>query len=144
VTRRARRGGFTLLEVAVALAILGAGVVTCLQIFSGSLRLQSRASRQTRAVLTARAAMDGMLARQDLENSTRELPLDTQGFTVRTDVTDATPEDGIVVPDGVEVDTLSVIPKKLVVTVTWQDGIGVKTYVLHTLRLISNPDGGGV
>ena len=41
--RPARRGGFTLLEIAVALAIVGMGAVTCLQLFSGSLRLQDRA-----------------------------------------------------------------------------------------------------
>lgn len=140
MTTRSRRAGFTLLEVAVALAILGAGVVTCLQIFSGALRLQSRASRQTRVVLTARAAMDGMLARQDLVNSVKDLPMDTQGFTVRTEVMDATPEDGIVVPEGIDAEEMPLVPKKLVVTVTWQDGLGDKSYVLRTLRLIPNPE----
>ena len=53
--RRARAGGFTLLEIAVALAILGIGMVACMQVFSGGLRLQDRASRQNRAVMLARA-----------------------------------------------------------------------------------------
>ena len=139
--KRHGQGGFTLLEIAVALAILGAGVVTCLQVFSGSLRLQSRASRQTRVVLLARAAMDQLLARHELENSTAELATDTQGFTTRIEVGDAGPEDGIVVPEGIEPDDLPVIPKRLAVQVTWNDGSGDKTYTLRTVRLVSNPAG---
>jgi prepilin-type N-terminal cleavage/methylation domain-containing protein len=54
--------GFTLLEVAVALAILGIGVVTVLQIFQGALRLQMRAAEQSRMVLAARQKMDGLLS----------------------------------------------------------------------------------
>jgi prepilin-type N-terminal cleavage/methylation domain-containing protein len=135
VTRR-RPSGFTLLEVAVALAILGAGVVTCLQIFSASLQLQDRASRQTRVVLLARAGMDGMLARQDLVNSSVTLPTDQQGFTTRLDVEDAPPEDGFFLPDDLDEETLKVVPKRLTVTVTWQDATGPKEYTLRTVRLV--------
>lgn len=131
--------GFTLLEVAVALAILGAGVVTCLQIFSASLRLQSRASRETRAVLMARAAIDQLLVRQDLENAATCLPTDTQGFTTCIEVGDAGPEDGIVLPEEADPNSLPVIPKRLAAVVTWNDGSGAKTYTVRTLRLLSNP-----
>ena len=134
--KRQGQSGFTLLEIAVALAILGAGVVTCLQVFSGSLRLQSRASRQTRVVLLARAAMDDLMVRHELENFTVTLPTDTQGFTVVKDVGDAGAEDGIVVPEGIEPDDLPVSPKRLVVQVTWNDGSGDKTYTLRTVRLV--------
>jgi prepilin-type N-terminal cleavage/methylation domain-containing protein len=131
-----RQAGFTLLEVALALAILGAGVVTVLQLFSASLQLQSRASRQTRVVLLARAGMDGMLARQDLVNSSVTMPMDEQGFTARLDVEDALPEDGFVVPPNLDADAVPLVPKRLTVTVTWQDTSGPKEYVLRTLRLV--------
>lgn len=131
-----RQAGFTLLEVALALAILGAGVVTCLQLFSASLQLQSRASRQTRVVLLARAGMDGMLARQDLVNSSVTMPMDEQGFTTRLDVEDALPEDGFVVPPNLDAAAVPLVPKRLTVTVTWQDTSGPKEYVLRTLRLV--------
>ena len=55
-----RRGahGFTLLEIAVALAILGIGVITVQQIFQGALRLQTRAAEETRVILAARQKLD--------------------------------------------------------------------------------------
>src|SRR5205814_8527361 len=47
VRRRRAAVGFTLLEIAIAMAILGVGIVTVLQIFGASLRLQDRATRET-------------------------------------------------------------------------------------------------
>src|SRR5207253_9450860 len=69
---RSRAHGFTLLEIAVALAIVGMGAVTCLQLFSGSLRLQDRASRESRAVLAARAAMDALLFQPEIRDHSEE------------------------------------------------------------------------
>ena len=43
----ARAGGFTLLEIAVALAIVGIGMVACMQVFSGGLAW--RTGRRVRA-----------------------------------------------------------------------------------------------
>jgi type II secretory pathway pseudopilin PulG len=57
-----RPRGFTLLDVAVALAILGIGVVTVMQIFQGALRLQRRAAEQNRVVLAARQKLDALLS----------------------------------------------------------------------------------
>ena len=51
------RAGFTLLEIAIAMAILGVGIVSVLQIFGASLRLQDRATRETAAVREARTAI---------------------------------------------------------------------------------------
>ena len=45
-----RRGGFTLLEIIVAMAIVGLGVVTLLQIFSLGLRLGARSSVETESM----------------------------------------------------------------------------------------------
>ena len=50
--------GFTLLEVAIALAILGVGVVTVLELFSAALRMESNASVRSRAVVYARGLLD--------------------------------------------------------------------------------------
>jgi prepilin-type N-terminal cleavage/methylation domain-containing protein len=131
MSRRAS-AGFTLLEIAVALAILGVGVVTCLQIFSGSLRLQESASRQTRAVLHARAAMDALLFQPEIENQDRDLDTTAEGFVTHVLVRDAGAEDGV---DQRALDFESdVTLRYLQIDVTWQDGVGAKTYTLRSLR----------
>ncbi len=58
--------GFTLLEVLVALTIVGLGVVTLLQIFSLGLRLQSRSNVRTEAIVQGSRVMDELLARKKL------------------------------------------------------------------------------
>jgi prepilin-type N-terminal cleavage/methylation domain-containing protein len=123
--------GFTLLEIAVALAILGVGVVTCLQIFSGSLRLQESASRQSRAVMHARAAMDALLFQPEIENHSEDRTT-AEGIVTHVLVRDAGPEDGV---DQRALDFESdVTLRYLQVDVTWQDGVGAKTYTLRSLR----------
>jgi len=64
---RARSRGFTLLEVAIALAILGIGVVTVLELFSAALRMESNAGMRARAVVYARGLVDQTLALPELQ-----------------------------------------------------------------------------
>jgi general secretion pathway protein I len=59
---RTRARGFTLLEVAIALAILGVGVVTVLELFSAGLRMQSGAGMREHAVVYARGLLDQTIA----------------------------------------------------------------------------------
>lgn len=105
---RPRSRGFTLLEVAVAMAILGIGVVTVLQIFQGALRLQMRAAQQSRVVLAARQKMDALLS-EPIDPEQRCGGHVPEGFDC--DVKLAKPEDlgmtdeeweemGIPIPDG--------------------------------------------
>jgi general secretion pathway protein I len=71
-----RQTGFTLLEVVVALAIMGLGVVTVLEVFSAGLRLGSRSREKTEAIVQGQAVMDELLARpvmpEGAEEGTRE------------------------------------------------------------------------
>lgn len=66
---RRRAPGFTLLEVLIALTIVGLGVVTLLQIFSLGLRLQSRSASQSEAVAHSTRIMDELLARKHLDGA---------------------------------------------------------------------------
>ncbi len=59
--------GFTLLEVVVAMTIIGLGVVTLLEIFSLGLRLGARSSSATEAVSYGRQAIDNVLLRRKLQ-----------------------------------------------------------------------------
>ena len=64
--------GFTLLEVVVAMTIVGIGVVTLLEIFSSGLRLGSRSSAATEAMTYGRQAMDEILLRQKIEEGAQQ------------------------------------------------------------------------
>jgi Tfp pilus assembly protein PilV len=122
-----------LLEVAVALAIMGLGVVTCLQVFSGSLRVQDRASRQTRAVLFARAIMDALLAETEITNHSEERDT-AEGYRALITVRDAGVDDGVTFPEDWE-SSLDLTLRVVEVEVSWQDGAGVKRYGLRSLRM---------
>jgi prepilin-type N-terminal cleavage/methylation domain-containing protein len=64
--------GFTLLEVVVAMTIVGIGVVTLLEIFSSGLRLGSRSSTATQAMAYGRQAMDEILLRRKIEEGAQQ------------------------------------------------------------------------
>lgn len=58
--------GFTLLEVLIAITILGLGVVTLLQILSQGLRLGARSTTRTESIVVGARVMDELLARRVL------------------------------------------------------------------------------
>jgi general secretion pathway protein I len=62
--------GFTLLEVAIALAIVGVGVVTILEIFSAALKMEVGAGTRARAVVYARSVLDKALTAPELQPGT--------------------------------------------------------------------------
>ena len=131
------RAGFTLLEIAVALAIAGIGMVACMQVFSGSLKLQDRASRQSRAVLVARVGMDELLMRPNdqLRDGCEDRPAGKDGYRMRRCVRTAGPQDGVE-PDDKEADVqIEQVLRYLEVAVAWQDGAGEKDYVVRSMRL---------
>ena len=68
--------GFTLLEVVVAMTIVGIGVVTLLEIFSTGLRLGSRSSAATEAMTYGRQAMDTILLRRKIDEGAQQGSLD--------------------------------------------------------------------
>jgi prepilin-type N-terminal cleavage/methylation domain-containing protein len=64
--------GFTLLEVVVAMTIVGLGVVTLLEIFSLGLRLGARSAVHTEASTYGRQIMDEVLARRNLQDGSEQ------------------------------------------------------------------------
>lgn len=135
---RVGRRGFTLLEVAIALAVLGVGLVSVMQIFSGALRVQDRASRQTRVVLAARAAMDSLLRRPGAalprDGACEHVGPTAEGFQLELCASEAGVDEGFTDED-LESD-VNFKPMVLRVSVAWQDGTSPKSYVLESLRLV--------
>lgn len=66
------QNGFTLLEVVVAMAIVGLGVVTLFEVLSAGLRLGTRSSEQTEAATYSRQAIDGFLVRRAMGDGGEE------------------------------------------------------------------------
>jgi prepilin-type N-terminal cleavage/methylation domain-containing protein len=64
---RAASAGFTLLEVMIATSIASVGIVSLLELFSGSSRLVGASAEQTEAVVVARSIMDAALWQSDLD-----------------------------------------------------------------------------
>jgi prepilin-type N-terminal cleavage/methylation domain-containing protein len=71
--------GFTLLEVVVAMTIVGLGVVTLLEIFSLGLRLSARSSDRTEAMSYTKSVMDRLLIRHEMTEGGEEGPLGDKG-----------------------------------------------------------------
>jgi prepilin-type N-terminal cleavage/methylation domain-containing protein len=68
--------GFTLLEVVVAMTIVGVGVVTLLELFSMGLRTGSRSAVASEAITYGRQAMDEILLRRKIEDGPQQGSLD--------------------------------------------------------------------
>ncbi len=62
---RHRVAGFTLIEVAIAMAIVGVGVVAVLQIFSAALRTERGAAVRARAAMFARTLLEEKMTEPD-------------------------------------------------------------------------------
>jgi general secretion pathway protein I len=125
--------GFTLLEVAIALAILGVGVVTALELFSAGLRMEQASAVRARAVVHARTLLDEAMAAPELvpgaaagdfgdgyrwERTVREAPEYTDG-------------------SGQEFAVVSTwMMYEIVVSVLWtQTASREGVYTVHTLRV---------
>ncbi|HXG52204.1 MAG TPA: type II secretion system protein [candidate division Zixibacteria bacterium] len=95
MTSRARRAsaGFTLLEIVVAMAIVGLGIVTLLEIFSLGLRLGGRSTARTESMLDAGRVMDELFARPALKEGT-ERGKSPGGLLWKLEVRAVKPSDG--------------------------------------------------
>jgi prepilin-type N-terminal cleavage/methylation domain-containing protein len=67
-----QKRGFTLIEVVVALAILGVGLMVIIELFSGGLRLGRATGEYTKAVNYARMKMEEVSIKDWVEEGTEE------------------------------------------------------------------------
>ena len=126
------QGGFTLIEIAIGMAVLGLCVVSALQVFGGSMRLARNASRMTEAVVHAKALMDSVLWAPELGDSTTHGTIGN-GFRWQRTIRPAEAD------DDVSSDRQSDIGLAVItVTVEWDEPNGVKAYTIGTLRVAPN------
>lgn len=120
-------GGFTLLEVLVAVSVLAVAVVTVLQIFAGSLRSVSLSGDYVDAVVLAQSRMRQVLSVQELSEDTwTETAGDGHEISVSVR---KSPEPAI---ESFELYDIEL-------SVLWGSGTKRRSYTLDTVRLQKAP-----
>jgi prepilin-type N-terminal cleavage/methylation domain-containing protein len=126
--------GFTLLEVMVSLSVLAIGIVTVMELFSGSLRLADMASRRTQAVIYAREVMDGLFAGEMLEDGEESGKVGERYSWVSYVQEVTSDEDGRF--RDIENTRFPIRLKELEVRVRWQGRTGPQEFMLRSLRMV--------
>jgi general secretion pathway protein I len=136
--RQAANAGFTLLEVMVALVVLALGIAAVLELFGGGLRLTTKSSRRTQAVVYAQNVMDRLLAQSTLEDGDDggQFP---GGFSWRAQVYEIRPDDDASPLQQKSQNQSEFFRlKQLNVEVYWSEGVGEQSYALRSLRTITD------
>jgi general secretion pathway protein I len=120
--RRAAEGGFTLLEVVVAMALFAAGIVAVYQLYSGALRLAAGSRDASASSIYARQRMEeALLVRDPVEGVERGTFGDRYRWEVTTSIA---PQEEETPYDEVHVR----------VTVSWKDGADERAVDLSATR----------
>ncbi len=121
--------GFTLIEIVVAMAILGIGLVLVLELFGGGLRLGRTSEEYTRAVGLARMKMEEVSLAKSLEEGIQEGDFERNyHWTVEVKKVDLLPPR----------DTTYQPPADLFwirVDVSWKSGLQEKSTTAETYRV---------
>jgi prepilin-type N-terminal cleavage/methylation domain-containing protein len=132
------RRGFTLLEVMIAASIAAIGIVSLLELFSGSIHLATMATRQTAAINVASSVLDHVLWRADFDDGEQSGHVDDFDWTVSIESIDpefGPQDDGLGKQDNTS-DPYDL--KRISVTVSWPTPGGGKSVTVTTARLIEH------
>jgi prepilin-type N-terminal cleavage/methylation domain-containing protein len=122
-----RKGGFTLLEILVALALLGIAITVILQLFSTNLRALSVSGDYISAALRAEAKMREILEDTDLtEKSWSEIT--DEGYRFDASVTETLKE---------RAENLQVRMLEIDLTMQWSEGSKIKFITLKTMKVVN-------
>jgi general secretion pathway protein I len=122
-----KRDGFTLLEVLVALSILGIALTIILQLFSANLRALSASEDYVSAVTKAEAKMREVLDDKDLsEKSWSEITDD--GYRMDVSINEALKD---------RTDNLQVRVLEVALTVYWTRNTKNKSLTLRTMKVVN-------
>ena len=125
-----RRGaGFTLIEVLVALAILGIGLCVILELFSGGLRSVKISEEYVKATWYGKGKMEEVFSAKDFSEGVTEGSFDSH-FAWTLDVKRMSPSVG----QANEEEDLPVDLYQVILKVTWPSGAGQRTLELESLR----------
>src|SRR4030043_2201930 len=121
-----RRGGFTLLEVLVAIAILGIAVTVVLQLFSANLRAISASGDYVYAATKAEAKMREILSDDKLSDKSLSETTD-DGYRIDVSITDALKD---------RTENLQARLLEINLTVHWMIGTRNKSITFRTMKVV--------
>ena len=146
VTRMSRKGGFTLLEIMVSLAIMAIALITIIQLFSGALRSGRASYEYSLAVMGAKEKMDEVMGVNtleefdELEKSGELEDALKQGYEWEIIGPEEFPvPEGLVTDVEEESGTLDDIPSKLYeikVMVRWASGMHEREISFSTIKMM--------
>jgi prepilin-type N-terminal cleavage/methylation domain-containing protein len=126
--------GFTLIEIVVAMAILGIGLIVIIELFSGGLRLGRTSEEYTKAVGLARMKLEEMTLREDLKESEEEGEFDKDfRWQVGVNKVDILPEGFAEFKPAVEL-------YRIKVNVLWKSGSRERSAGFETYKTVSTRD----
>jgi len=130
--------GFTLLEVVVAMAILGIGLIVIIELFGGGLRLGRTSQEYTRAVGYARMKMEEVSLAKSLEEGVQKGEFD-KNFRWQVDVKKVD-----LLPPGKETDYQPPVDLYRVrIDVLWKSGYKERTARVESYRVLKKTEESG-
>ncbi|MBN1832526.1 MAG: type II secretion system protein [Deltaproteobacteria bacterium] len=124
-----RKGGFTLLEVLIAMMILTISLAAIFQLFSGGLRSAKLSDGYTRAIFHARAKMEETLLADRLMLGEAEGVIEEDyGWRLSIDPYESGGEAGV---PSKAAETLFLVT----VDIVWTDGERERTFTIRTLHM---------
>jgi general secretion pathway protein I len=124
-----RKSGFTLLEVLVALAVLGITLVVIFQLFSADLKGLATSDDYANAVIKAESKMREILDDDTLSEKTWS-EMTEDGYRIDAVVTNAVAE---------RTENLQVKLLEINLAVHWRSGLRERTITLKTMKLVNKP-----
>ncbi len=118
--------GFTLLEVLVALSLLGIAVVTVIQLFSADLRSISISETYVTGALAAQSKMREVLFEEEIKETAWKGVTDN-GFPFEVSISKSLPD---------RTEELQVRMYEITVTVFWTQGLKKRSMTLRTQKLV--------
>ena len=124
-----QRGGFTLLEVLIAMMILTISLVAIFQLFSGGLQSARLSDGYTRAIFHARAKMEEtLLADRLMVGETEGVIEEDYGWRLSIDPDEPGEGSGVL---SKSMETLF----HVTVDIVWTDGERERTFTIQTLHM---------
>jgi prepilin-type N-terminal cleavage/methylation domain-containing protein len=125
--------GFTLVEIMVALTVMGFAVVYLVQLFSSNLRMIGTSQDYMAALTQAEAVMREIVERDKIEEKSWKEETD-QGFQVEVSISEALKE---------RTENLPIKLLEIEMIFSWEKALRKKSLTLRTLKVVNKIDNRG-